>query len=648
VTLLPDGTIANPYQNFIAVSRYARWLEDEGRRETWEETVSRYIGFMQHHLVTNYGYPADDPVFDEVKQGILDLDVMPSMRALMTAGPALERSNIAGYNCAFVAVDDPRAFDESLYVAMNGTGVGFSVERRYVDQLPAIPLFVDGGPAVEPIVVEDSKEGWAKAYRDILNQLWLGITPKWDLSNIRPAGAKLKTFGGRASGPGPLDRLFRFTVDTFKQAEGRRLTSLEAHDIMTMVGDCVVSGGVRRAALISLSDLNDFDMAKAKSGNWWEGSGHRALANNSAVYMKKPAVAQFLREWRNLIESNSGERGIYNLAGAQAHANALGRLGDKIQGTNPCGEILLRSLQFCNLTEVVVKSDDTLVKMKDKVRLASIVGTWQSSLTNFPYLRDEWRQNCEEERLLGVSLTGIYGHRLFNNPGDIRLPKRLRDLRHVAHETNQQEAARLGINPSAAVTTVKPSGTVSQLTGVSSGIHPWHSEYYIRTVRGNNTDPLTQLLKDWKVPNEPDVMKPDTTTVFSFPIKAPKDAVTRSEVSALDHLALWAIYREHWTDHNPSVTINVRDEEWMAVGTWVWENWQNVGGISFLPYSEHVYAQAPYQEIDQDQYEAAMREFPTQIRWADLSFYELMDSTSGSQSLACAADGCDVVDIGAS
>lgn len=647
MTLLPDGTIANPYQNFIAVSRYARWREDEGRRETWEETVSRYVGFMQTHLVTNHGYPADDPVFDEVKQAILNLDVMPSMRALMTAGPALERSNIAGYNCAFIAVDHPRAFDEALYVSMNGTGVGFSVERRYVDQLPVIPEF-DGSLQAEPIVVEDSKEGWASAYRDLLATLWLGITPQWDLSQIRPAGAKLKTFGGRASGPGPLDQLFRFTVDVFKEAQGRRLTSLEAHDIMCKVGDCVVSGGVRRSALISLSDLNDFDMAKAKSGNWWEKDGQRALANNSAVYMKRPAVTQFLREWRNLIESNSGERGIYNLAGAQAHANALGRNGSLIQGTNPCGEILLRSLQFCNLTEVVIKADDTLPKIQRKVQLAAILGTWQSSLTNFPYLREEWAKNCEEERLLGVSLTGIYGHRLFNNPGDIRLPNRLRQIRKAAHLANESEANRIGISPSAAVTTVKPSGTVSQLTGVSSGIHPWHSEYYIRTVRGNNTDPLTQLLKDWKVPNEPDVMKPDTTTVFSFPIKAPKDAVVREEVGALDHLALWAIYREHWTDHNPSVTINVREDEWLEVANWVYTNWDKVGGISFLPYSEHVYAQAPYQEIDEDQYDAAMREFPQQIRWADLSFYELLDSTTGAQTLACSADGCEVVDIGAS
>jgi ribonucleoside-diphosphate reductase alpha chain len=643
--LAADGTITNPYQQFIAISRYARWLDEENRRETWAETVDRYVGFFQTHLIVNHGYDGSAPIFDEVRQAILNLDVMPSMRALMTAGPALARSHIAGYNCAFVAVDDPRAFDEALYVSMNGTGVGFSVERRYVDQLPVVPELApyEGFP----YIVEDSKEGWAEAYRELVKGLYDGVILTWDLSRIRPAGAKLKTFGGRASGPGPLDQLFRFTVDAFKQAQGRRLTSLEAHDIMCKVGDCVVSGGVRRSALISLSDLNDFDMAKAKSGNWWENSGHRALANNSAVYSKKPAVAQFLREWRNLIESQSGERGIYNLAGAQAKASSAGRIGDLIAGTNPCGEILLRNMEFCNLTEVIIKATDTEKIIANKVRIAAIIGTWQSTLTDFKYLRPNWKQNCEEERLLGVSFTGIYGNRLFNNPGDIRLPKRLQKLRLIAQSWNQEEAADLGINPSAAVTTVKPSGTVSQLTGVSSGIHPWHSDYYIRTVRGNNVDPLTQLLQAWKVPNEPDVMKPDTTTVFSFPIKAPKDAVTREQTSALDHLALWSIYREHWTDHNPSVTINVREEEWMAVGTWVYENWDKVGGISFLPYSDHAYAQAPYQPITQDEYTAAVAEFPKEIRWADLPFYELMDSTSGSQSLACTADGCDVVDIGA-
>ncbi len=639
------GQIVNPFQNFIALSRYARWIEGESRRETWAETVDRYVSFMEKHLVTNHQYTPGEAIFDEVRQAIFRLEVMPSMRAIMSAGPAMERSHIAGYNCSFVAVDNPRAFDEAMYILLNGTGVGFSVERRHVEMMPQIPGILT--PRAEVIQVEDSKEGWANAFRELLALLYRGEIPTWDLGRIRPAGSRLKTFGGRASGPGPLDQLFRFTVDVFKKAAGRRLTSLEAHDIMCKVGDVVVSGGVRRSALISLSDLGDFDMAKAKSGDWREQAGHRGLANNSAVYMSKPSVTQFLREWRNLIESYSGERGIYNLAGSQAHAFASGRDGSLIQGTNPCGEILLRNMGFCNLTEVVIGANDTLAEVKRKVRLATIIGTWQSSFTDFKYLRPEWKKNADEERLLGVSLTGIYGNRLFNNAGDIRLPGRLRALRELAHQENEVEASVLGIAPSAAVTCVKPSGTVSQLTLVSSGIHPWHSEFYLRSVRGANTDPMTQLLIDYKVPNEPDVMKPDTTTVFYFPVKAPKDAIVRKDVTALEHLALWSTYRENWTDHNPSITVNVAEDEWLSVGAWVFENWDKVGGISFLPRDDHAYQQAPYTEITEEQYEEALAAFPTEVRWADLGIYELMDTTSGNQSLACAADGsCEVVDIG--
>lgn len=643
--LAEDGSISNPFQQFISVSRYSKWLDSQYRRETWTETVSRYVEFMRKHLSSKYGYNPNDPVFDEVKQAILNLDVMPSMRALMTAGPALERSNIAGYNCAFVAIDHPRAFDEALYISMNGTGVGFSVERRHVEKLPTIPEIEDIDDVIQ---VQDSKEGWAVAFKSLLTYLWKGAAPKWDLSLIRPAGSKLKVFGGRASGPGPLEELFRFTVSVFKGAEGRKLSSLEAHDIMCKIGDCVVSGGVRRSALISLSDLDDFQMAKAKSGNWWENNGHRALANNSAVYTKKPTVTQFLREWRNLIESQSGERGIFNLDGIQKRPSSLGRDVSKIQGTNPCGEILLRSKQFCNLTEVVIKEDDTQESLAEKVRIATILGTWQSTLTHFPHIRKDWQKNCEEERLLGVSLTGIYGNTLTNDPDDPELPDRLTFLREVAHVTNDAEAWKLGINRSVAITTVKPSGTVSQLTGVSSGIHPWFSKYYVRTVRGNNTDPLTQMMKDAGFPHEPDVMKPDTTTVFSFPMKAPEGAVTRDDIDALDHLELWGIYRQSWTDHNPSVTINVREEEWLEVGAWVYRNWDKVGGISFLPYSDHVYQQAPYQAISRAEYEDLVARMPQKVRWTDLAIYEMTDSTTGSQSFACASDGsgCDVVDIG--
>jgi ribonucleoside-diphosphate reductase alpha chain len=636
-----DGSITDPYRNFISVSRYARWIDELNRRETWQETVDRYVGFFIKHLVTNYGYEPDDSIFTQVRTAILNHEVMPSMRAMMTAGPALERSHISGYNCAFIAVNDPRAFDEAMYILLNGTGVGFSVERRHVEQLPRLPetlQWVD-----KTIVVEDSKEGWVEAFRDLLTMLWQGDIPTWDLSLIRPAGARLKTFGGRASGPCPLDQLFAFAVDTFTEAAGRRLNTVEAHDLMCKVGDVVVSGGVRRSALISLSDLSDDAMAKAKSGPWWKTTGHRRLANNSAVYTEKPSITQFAKEWANLIESQSGERGIYNLAGARAHAAAQGRTGT-IEGTNPCGEILLRDMEFCNLTEVVIREDDTTGSLSRKVRLAAIMGTWQSTLTNFTHLRDEWRQNCEEERLLGVSLTGIYGNARFNNPEDPGLPERLAALRKVAHVSNAAEARRLGIPASAAITCVKPSGTVSQLTGVSSGIHPWHSRHYIRTVRAANTDPLTRMLKDYEVPHEPDLMDLDNSTVFSFPIKAPASAVTRDQVSAREHLQLWSIYRENWTDHNPSITVNVRDSEWMEVGAWVLENWDRVGGVAFLPHSGHTYQQAPYTECDALRFRATEWAMP-KIHWGDLVFYESEDTTTGTQELACSAGGCEVVDL---
>ena len=637
------GALKDPYANFIAVSRYARWRDEDGRRETWEETVDRYIGFFRRHLI-KYGVEPTHPMFDDARQAILDLDVMPSMRALMTAGPALERNHLAAYNCAFVTIDDPRAFDEAMYVLMCGTGVGFSVEARHVTKLPVLPETFQSSPVI--LAVDDSKEGWAWAFRELLRQLWAGKVPSWDLSRIRPAGARLKVFGGRASGPAPLEALFEFTVMMFKRAAGRQLSSVNCHDLMCKIGDVVVSGGVRRSALISLSNLDDTHMAMAKQGHWWEFEPQRALANNSAVYHAKPGPVEFLEEWRGLIESKSGERGILNLAGAREHASARGRDGELIEGTNPCGEILLRSAQLCNLTEVVIRAEDTVADVSRKVILAAVLGTWQSTLTDFGYVRHEWVRNCEEERLLGVSLTGIYGHPEFNDPNDPALASRLQHLRTAAALANRQWADRLGINRSTAITCVKPSGTVSQLVGVSSGIHPWHSAQYRRTVRGNVTDPLSQLLIDYDVPSEPDVTKPETTRVFSFPISAPPGAVTRDQVSALDQLRLWSIYREHWTDHNPSVTITVRDDEWLAVGAWVYEHWTKVGGISFLPYSDHTYQQAPYQEITEQEYVKLASEFPS-IRWADLGLYELLDGTNGSRELSCAADGsgCEVVDL---
>lgn len=641
--IAPDGTITDPYRNFIAVSRYARWLDQDNRRETWRETVTRYVDFFRKHLSTNHGYSPSAPIFDEVHRAILQHEVMPSMRALMTAGPALERSHIAGYNCSFIAVDDPRAFDEAMYILLNGTGVGFSVESRHVSQLPEIPAHFETDGA-QSILVEDSKEGWAEAFQLVLTGLWAGVIPTWDLSLIRPAGARLKTFGGRASGPEPLERLFEFAVKTFQNAAGRHLTPLEAHDLMCLVGDVVVSGGVRRSALISLSDLSDTAMATAKSGTWWESNGHRRLANNSAVYRTRPTREQFDIEWQTLKDSGSGERGIYNLRAAQDHASAKGRIGHLIEGVNPCAEILLRSLEFCNLTEIVIDPKDRMDEVITKVQLATIIGTWQSTLTDFKHLRWQWKANCEEERLLGVSLTGIYGNPLFNDPDDPLLPGDLELLNDVAKHANASEAQLLAINPSAAITCVKPSGTVSQLTGVSSGIHPWHSDYYIRSVRGATTDPLTRMLRDYEVPNEPDVMQPDRTTVFSFPVAAPSGAVTREDIFALDHLRLWAIYRQHWCDHNPSVTINVREHEWDEVAEWVWDNWDIVGGISFLPHSDHVYQQAPYIECDENTYQKAKNAMPT-INWGDLSFYESEDSTTGSQELACTAGACEIVDM---
>ena len=639
-----NGSITDPYRNFIHTSRYSRWIEDQGRRETWVETVDRYMDFMKSHLVKNYGYKENDIKFAQVKDAILNHKVMPSMRALMTAGPALERDNIAAYNCSFIAVDSLRAFDEAMYILMNGTGVGFSVEQKYVSQLPVIAE--EFYQTNTTIVVEDSKLGWAKSFKELLGLLAMGQVPEWDMTKVRPAGARLKTFGGRASGPEPLNELFKFTVETFKIAKGRRLKSIEAHDLMCKIGEVVVVGGVRRSALISLSNLDDFEMAKAKSGQWWETEPQRALANNSAVYNGKPNTAQFLREWRNLYESKSGERGIYNLDAVRKHIDKFERRdSSKVAGTNPCGEIILRANQFCNLTEVVINEKDTEETLEEKIRIATILGTWQSSLTNFKYIRKSWKDNSEEERLLGVSLTGIFGNTLTgtNHKG---LPEMLTRLREASVEENKKEAEILGIERSTAITTVKPSGTVSQLTGVSSGIHPWYSEYYIRSVRADNKDPMTTFLKDFNVPNEPDVMKPDATTVFYFPIKAPKGSVVTKDLTAIDHLEMWKVYRTYWTEHNPSVTINVAEDEWLDVGAWVFNNFDSIGGVSFLPLSEHSYRQAPYQEISKQEYEELLSKMPKRIPWESLSLYEIEDGTTGSQELSCVSGSCDYVSIG--
>jgi len=637
--------IENPYENFIAVSRYARWLENVNRRETWDETVDRYFKFMLEHLLENNNYVPSPELVKEMKQAVLSRDVMPSMRAVMTSGPALDRDNVAGYNCSFLPVDSLRSFDEAMYILMCGTGVGFSVESVYVNKLPVINEHFEKSNTV--IVVDDSKAGWARALKELLAMLWAGQIPTWDVSKVRPAGARLKTFGGRASGPEPLVGLFEFCVQVIKGAAGRKLRPLEAHDIMCKIGEVVVVGGVRRSAMISLSDLKDSEMATAKSGAWWEADPQRSLSNNSVAYTERPTMNEFMAEWKNLYDSKSGERGIYNVAAAQAQAAKYDRRDPDIRyGTNPCSEIILRPYQFCNLSEVVIRENDTEKTLTRKVELATILGTWQSTLTNFKYLRKIWKQNTEDERLLGVSLTGQFGNELMSGKNGIKeLSETLRMLRGVAVAANNEEARAIGINPSAAITCVKPSGTVSQLTGVSSGMHPWHSEYYIRTVRGDKKDPLTRFLIDSGIPAEDDVMKPNDTTVFSFPIKAPKNAVMRDDLSAVEHLDIWLVYQREWCEHKPSITVSVKENEWMAVGAWVWEHFDEVSGISFLPHSEHSYRQAPYQEIDKDEYEAAVKAFPDKITWEMLMLYETEDGTTGTQDLACSAGVCEIVDI---
>ena len=630
------------YENFIAVSRYARWREADMRRETWTECVDRYISFFKEHL-EQYGVQKNDEIFTTVRTAILNRDVMPSMRALMSAGEPLRRNHMASYNCSFVAIDNTRCFDEIMFILMSGTGVGFSVERKSVEQLPAVPKQITDIEDI--IVVGDSREGWASSFRSLIESLYSGYSPEFDFSHVRPSGARLVVFGGRASGPEPLMDLFNFTKEIFKGAVGRNLSPLEVHDLICKVGDVVVSGGVRRSALISLSDLTNPEMARAKSGAWWETAPHRALANNSAVYTQKPTAELFLSEFLNLIESQSGERGIFNLEGVKKLAPER-RDSSLLGGTNPCGEITLRSSGgLCNLTEVVIRAEDTESDILYKVQIAAILGTWQASLTGFTYVRSIWKENAEEEALLGVSLTGIYGNQLYSNPFDAKLPRRLESLKKRAVLINEEWADRLGISRSASVTTVKPSGTVSQLVGTSSGIHPHHSPYYIRRVRGSNDDPLTRLMKDSGVPFEPDVTNPSRTTVFSFPVKAPEGAVMRDDVSALKHLELYRIYRESWAEHQVSITVTVRPEEWVACADWVWKNWDSVAGISFLPHSQHTYQQSPYEEITEAQYKELVAESPGSIRFSDLAFYETADGTTGNQTLACSADHCEVVDL---
>jgi ribonucleoside-triphosphate reductase (thioredoxin) len=628
-----------PYQTYIAKSRYARFLDDKGRREHWSETVNRYFDFMEKQLKEKNNFTLTPELRNKLQTAVTNLDVVPSMRAIMTAGEALERQNIAGYNCSYLPIDDPKSFDEAMYILLCGTGVGFSVEQKYVSKLPEVPDRLFESNTV--VAVKDSKEGWAKSLRQIIALLYAGEIPKWDVSGVRPAGARLKTFGGRASGPEPLVELFKYVVGKFKGAAGRKLTSLEAHDILCKIGEVVVVGGVRRSAMISLSDLTDDRMAHAKAGNWWDGNGQRALANNSAVYDSRPDVGQFMREWSSIYESHSGERGIFNRYASELQASKNGRRKlNQEWGTNPCSEIILRPYQFCNLSSVIVRSGDTVDRLRDKVAMATILGTFQSTMTHFPYLRKVWQTNTEEERLLGVSMTGILDNTLLNNPDSPELPKLLEELKDVSVAVNAEYAAALNINQSVATTCIKPEGTVSQLTGTASGIHPQHSRFFIRRVRSDNKDPLTDFLKAQGFPSEPCVMKPESTTVFSFPVKVAEGAVFREDLDAIQHLKLWLVYQRHWCEHKPSVTISVKEDEWPEVGAWVWKNFDEVTGVSFLPMDGGTYRQAPYETIDEQTYDTMFAEMPKTIDWE--SFIEVTDNVEGVQTLACTSGACEL------
>lgn len=623
------SSLPSVYQEVIAMSRYARYIPEKNRRETWEETVTRLTNYLKTKVTL------DTNTWDELHKSVLNLEVMPSMRLLMSAGEACERDNIAAYNCSYLAVNNKRAFSEALYILMNGTGVGFSCERQEIAKLPEIPSELK--QCDDMIVVEDSKLGWAKAFKKLVSSLWEGDIPTFDYSKVRPAGARLKVFGGRASGPEPLKKLFEFVVQTFKGAVGRKLNSIEVHDIMCMIGEIVVVGGVRRSALISLSNLTDKRMRDAKTGAWYNDNSHRGLANNSVAYTEKPDSETFMEEWLSLVKSKSGERGIFNRIAAQNQANKWGRRDPTLSyGTNPCSEIILRDKQFCNLTEVVVRENDTESTLTKKVRLATILGTIQSTLTTFQFLSSEWLKNTSEERLLGVSLTGIMDAKITNSPD----PKMLERLRDVSRTTNEEYAKQFDIQPSASITCVKPSGTVSQLVDSASGIHARHNNFYIRRIRMDKKDPIYDYLKSMGVSVEDEVFRPDSTAVFSFPMKAPKNAILRNDKTAIEQLEIWLIYQRHWCEHKPSVTISVKDDEWPEVGSWVWKHFDEISGVSFLPYSNHTYQQAPYEDCSEEEYKEQLAKTPSRIDWAD--FLEQEDNTTGQQTLACTAGACEL------
>ena len=632
------------YQNYIAISRYARWIEEKNRRETWSETVERYVSYMEGRYEKLTNKKLDKKERDRWVDAITTLKVMPSMRALMTAGAALDKDNVAGFNCSYVAIDNVRTFDEIMYILMCGTGVGFSVERQYVDKLPEIAEKFHETETV--IKVRDSKIGWAKSYRELIAMLYAGQIPQFDMSLVRPAGAKLKTFGGRASGPDPLRDLFKFSIETFQKASGRKLNSIECHDIVCKIADVVVCGGVRRSALISLSNLSDIRMRDAKTGQWWDNNPQRSYANNSVAYTEKPDIGTFMKEWVSLYDSKSGERGIFNRVASQKMATRSGRRdGDFDFGTNPCSEIVLRNKQFCNLSEVVVRPDDTEETLKEKVEIATIFGTLQSTLSDFRYLTKQWKDNTEEERLLGVSLTGIMDHEVLSGNifNQTVLKEMLINLKEHSIKTNKKWAEMLGVNQATAITCVKPSGTVSQLVDSASGIHPRYSPYYLRTVRADKKDPLCDMMLDKGFYGEDDVMKPNDTKVIYFPMKSPTSSIMRDAKSAIEQLEIWKMYQLHWCEHKPSITVYVKEDEWLQVGAWVYENFDVMSGVSFLPHSEHSYKQAPYQEVDKNTYEEWLAKTPKNINWMDLTNYEKEDTTTSSKELACTAGACEIV-----
>jgi ribonucleoside-triphosphate reductase len=633
-----EGLVSNPqYSQYIQLSRYSRWLPGEGRRESWGEVVDRLVGFWRER------FPQLNGELDVVRQSIYNLEVMPSMRTLMTAGKALERDEMAGFNCSYLAINRQRAFDELMYILLCGTGVGFSCERQYVQQLPEVAE--EMYPSDTVIKVADSKIGWASSFRELISLLYSGKIPKWDMSKIRPAGAPLNTFGGRASGPEPLNDLFNYSVNLFRNAVGRRLTSIEVHGLVCKIAEIVVVGGVRRSALISLSNLSDDRMRHAKSGQWWVEHPEYALSNNSVAYTERPDMEVFMREWLSLVESKSGERGIFNReAASKTIPERRKEAGYTEWGCNPCSEIILRDRQVCNLSEVVVRREDTVETLKEKIRVATILGTLQSSLTNFRYLSKKWEENTKEEALLGVSLTGIMDNEIMSGAWNMEeLGWILEELRGHAIAVNREWAEKIGVNPSAAITCVKPSGTVSQLVDSASGIHTRHSPYYLRTVRADKKDPLAKYMVDAGFPVEDDVMKPDSTYVFTFPVQSPKGSINREDRTALQQLDLWLLYQRHWCEHKPSVTINVKQDEWMAVGAWVWEHFDEVSGVSFLPYSEHTYQQAPYQEIEEDAYLEWVNRMPTKVDWSLLGMFENTDNTVGVQELSCTGGACEIL-----